>query len=102
MNKRIDKTNNRFVLFTIVLLVLNFFSSLSFIYIRHLNRLSMAALQGQIEVQDKLYQEWTQLLLEQHTLISYNRVDKIAHDKLGMRLPNNKDIFLLNLNKQTT
>lgn len=102
INKRIDKANNTFVLATIILLLLNFFSSLSVIYLRHLNRSSMASLQGQIEIQDKLYQEWTQLLLEQHTLISYNRVDKIARDKLAMRLPNNTDIHLLNLNNQAT
>lgn len=90
--------SNKFVLITVFLLILNFCSSLTVIYLRHLNRISMIELQSHIDKQDVLYKEWTQLLLEQSTLASYNRVDQVARNQLGMKLPINKEISILELN----
>lgn len=86
-------SNNLYIVITMLLLVFNFLSSLSVIYIRHLNTIGMATLNKLTERQDKIYQEWTQLLLEQHTLISYSLVDKTARDKLAMHLPTHKEII---------
>lgn len=96
MNIKIDKKNNTFVLVTIVLLVLNFITSLAVIYVRHLNLAYMAKLQNLTEIQDNIYQEWTQLLLEKNTLISYNQVDNLARRKLNMKLPVPTDISIIN------
>ncbi len=81
---------------TIVLLILNFFTSLAVIYVRHLNIGHMAKLQNLVDIQDSIYQEWTQLLLEKNTLISYNQVDKLARHKLSMKQPENIDISIIN------
>lgn len=91
------RNSNKFVIITIMLLVLNFVSSLTVIYIRHLNRMSMAHLQKLVNEQDIIYQEWTQLLLEQSTLASYNRVDEMVRKNLQMHLPNNNEISLIDL-----
>ncbi|MCF6767810.1 cell division protein FtsL [Thiotrichales bacterium 19S11-10] len=42
-----------------------------------------------------LYVEWTQLLLEHSTLASPIRVERLAKDKLNMRLPVAKEIKLV-------
>jgi cell division protein FtsL len=47
----------------------------------------MIELNNLVTKHDQLYQEWTQLILEQSTLSSYSRVDKIANEKLHMRSP---------------
>lgn len=86
---------NKYLLLTILLLALNFICSLSIIYVRHLNRISMGQLHLLATKQDALYQEWTQLLLEQSTLTSYNRVDKIANNNLAMHTPNWDEIKLI-------
>lgn len=91
------RDSNKFVLITIILLFLNFASGLTVIYVRHINRMSMAHLQKLVDEQDKLYQEWTQLLLEQSTLTSYNRVDQLVRKNLNMRLPNNNEISVIDL-----
>lgn len=90
------QNNNNFVMITIVLLILNFFTSLAVIYVRHLNIGHMAKLQNLVDIQDSIYQEWTQLLLEKNTLISYNQVDKLARHKLSMKQPENIDISIIN------
>lgn len=58
----------------------------------------MAELQKLTNDNELLYQQWTQYLLEQSTLASYNRVDKLARSKIGMRLPENNDVTIINLN----
>lgn len=97
--RKSDSSNNRYIFITLILILLNLFSSLSVIYIHHLNRISMAKLQKLSDIQHQLYKEWTQLILEQNTLISYNRVDKIAANKFNMRLPKNSEILYLNINQ---
>jgi cell division protein FtsL len=90
-------SNNKYILITLLLLLSNFVVSLSVIYVRHLNRSSMAQLQKLVSEQDLLYQEWTQLLLEQGTLTSYNRVDKIAYKNLAMQTPSWNQTKLIKL-----
>lgn len=89
--------NNKFVLITVILLLLNFTSSLTVIYVRHINRIMMSDLQKLVDKQERIYEEWTQLLLEQSTLTSYNRVDNLARSKLKMRLPEKNEIFIMEL-----
>lgn len=97
-SKRADSkpnSNNKFIFITIFLLISNFLVSLSIIYVRHINRTSMAELQKLVSDQNNLYQEWTQLLLEQSTFTSYNRVDKIANQNLNMHFPTWKETKLI-------
>lgn len=98
--KKSDINSNKYIFITIFLLLTNFLVGISVIYVRHINRTSMAELQKLASQQDALYQEWTQLLLEQSTLTSYNRVDKVASKDLGMRLPNWNETKIIKLNDQ--
>ena len=44
-------------------------------------------LTGNQEIQDSLLQEYSRLLLERGTLLSYQNVDRIAQRRLNMRFP---------------
>lgn len=67
------------------LLVLS--TAIAVVYTKHLNRSLHIQLQQLQNVRDKLHVEWTQLLLEQGTLGSDVRVEKIAQEKLRMITP---------------
>ncbi|MBP9722023.1 MAG: cell division protein FtsL [Gammaproteobacteria bacterium] len=94
-----NHNSNKYIFITLLLLLSNFIVSMSVIYVRHINRINMAELQRLVAEQNSLYQEWTQLLLEQSTLTSYNRVDSIASKELSMRAPNWDETTLIKIPK---
>jgi cell division protein FtsL len=75
------------------LLVLS--SALGVVYTKYLNRNLHIQLEALQDSRDNLHVEWTQLLLEQGTLASDLRVEKIAREKLGMIVPSNKEIVVI-------
>ncbi|HRA43341.1 MAG TPA: cell division protein FtsL [Gammaproteobacteria bacterium] len=75
------------------LLVLS--SALGVVYTKYLNRNLHIQLEALQNSRDNLHVEWTQQLLEQGTLASDLRVEKIAREKLGMILPSNKEIVVI-------
>lgn len=85
--KVINKNNNKYILITIVLIISNFICAVGVIYTRHINRTNLIELNNLVQEHDSLYQEWTQLVLEQSTLKSYNRIDRLARNNLNMREP---------------
>ena len=79
----------------LVLLFALLVSSLAVIYVTNEHRLSYSQLQ-QLEQQERQLQlEWGQLLLEQASLATPARVEQLAVDKLQMRLPTDKDTYIL-------
>ncbi|HXH55337.1 MAG TPA: cell division protein FtsL [Gammaproteobacteria bacterium] len=77
----------------LILLVLS--SALGVVYTKYLNRNLHIQLEALQNSRDNLHVEWTQLLLEQGTLASDLRVEKIAREKLGMIVPLNKEIVVI-------
>jgi cell division protein FtsL len=75
------------------LLVLS--SALGVVYTKYLNRNLHIQLEVLQDSRNNLHVEWTQLLLEQGTLASDLRVEKIAREKLGMIAPSNKEIVVI-------
>lgn len=75
------------------LLVLS--SALGVVYTKYLNRNLHIQLEALQNSRDNLHVEWTQQLLEQGTLASDLRVEKIAREKLGMIMPSNKEIVVI-------
>lgn len=75
------------------LLVLS--SALGVVYTKYLNRNLHIQLEQLQIARDNLHVEWTQLLLEQGTLASDVRVEKIAKEKLGMVMPASKEIVVV-------
>ena len=79
------------------LIFLTVISALAVVHVRHQNRASYVDLQAQIDLRDQLNVHWTQLLLEQATLVAPHRVDHNAQTKLDMVAPEPKRIVTLHL-----
>jgi cell division protein FtsL len=67
-------------------------TSLSIVYVKYATRQMFTELSQLQSSRDALNNEWTQLLLEQSTLATDGRVDRIANDTLNMHPPKSKDI----------
>jgi len=65
------------------------------VYCKHLTRGLHVQLQNLQQSRDKLHIEWSQLLLEQGVLGADVRVEKIAHEKLGMHLPASEKVRVI-------
>ena len=87
MNKRL------LGLWVLGLLVLS--SAISVVYAKHLHRGLHIQLQQLQQERDKYHVEWTQLLLEQGTLGSDLRVEKVAREQLGMIIPPPNQIVVI-------
>ena len=62
-------------------------SSLGVIYAKHEARSRFNELQQLTQHRDDLDIEWGQLQLEQSTWATHGRVERVAHDELGMITP---------------
>ena len=62
-------------------------SALAVVYTKHRNQSLHIQLQHLQNTRDALHVEWTQLLLEQGTLATDVRVERIAREQLGMVIP---------------
>lgn len=62
-------------------------SALSLAYITHWNRTLLNELYGELSVRDKAQAEWGRLVLEQSTWTAHSRIETLATQQLGMRVP---------------
>ena len=94
--------------FKLILTVLNFellkkatlvglvlFSAVAVVYVKYVNRSMHIELQHLQDKRDKLHVEWTQLLLEQGTLGSDVRVERVAREHLGMVIPSPNQMIVI-------
>ncbi len=79
----------------IVLGILLFATALAIVYFKHNNRQLLVELHNLHTERDALNSEWSQLLLEESTLITHSRVERIATEELHMRIPSDKEIVWL-------
>ncbi|MGC1854141.1 MAG: cell division protein FtsL [Candidatus Aquirickettsiella sp.] len=80
----------------LVLLTLAVLSSaLSVIYIKTMQRNLYSQLQASQQDYDGLKTEWSQLLLEENTWVAPVRIQSLAQQELGMRIPEMKNTVLL-------
>ena len=70
-----------------VLLVAVLVTATGLVYTKHLNRKMFVQLNELQFERDKFITEFGQLQLEQSTWSTHGRVEKIAHEQLGMRIP---------------
>ena len=75
--------------------LLTFASAVQLVLSRHQSRRLFVELQDLHEIKQGLDQEWGQLLLEQATWGAELRVEQIANDKLGMVVPNPRQVVEL-------
>lgn len=79
----------------LILSVLVIASATSVVYSKHLNRKYFVELQQLKASIDKLDTEWGQLQLEQSAWSDNGRIEKIAKQKLKMKLPGLNDVVYL-------
>ena len=84
------------LLMVIALWVAVLASALMVIYVTHDTRLKFNDLETLRHQQDALQVEWGQYLLEESAWASYGRVEKIAADKLSMKVPSTEQIIMVN------
>lgn len=83
-----------------VLVLLIVVSALSIISLRNQSRMSFSELQSLRAERDKLNIEWGRLLLEQGAWSQHQRVEKIAQSRLGMKIPDSRQVVILNTRGQ--
>jgi len=62
-------------------------SALAVVYAKFQSRILFTELQGLNKAQDRMDIEWGQLQLEQSTWAAHGRIERLAHKKLQMVLP---------------
>lgn len=83
------------VVITLLLLATLMMSAVGVVYSSHLSRQLFAEQAILQEKNDQLQLEWAQLLLEQSAWSSPGRIESIAHDELGMSIPESEQIEIL-------
>lgn len=78
-----------------VALVLSAASALAVVYSSFETRRLVAQHQQLLNAKNDMQVEWGQLLLEQSTWGSYNRVEQLAGSKLKMRVPSPNEIVMV-------
>ena len=78
-----------------VLIVMNVISAISVVDTRHRQRQQFFALTRLEKARDDLNIEFGRLQLEQATLAESNRIDTIARNRLGMKIPEPADIVVV-------
>ncbi|SFU01743.1 cell division protein FtsL [Pseudomonas marincola] len=70
-------------------------SALAVSYCAHWNRQLLNNLYSELSVRDKAQAEWGRLILEQSTWTAHNRIETLAHDQLGMRIPDAGEVRMV-------
>lgn len=70
-------------------------SALSVSYVAHWNRKLLNELYTELNVRDKAQAEWGRLVLEQSTWTAHSRIESLASEQLGMRIPDAAEIRLV-------
>ncbi len=77
-----------------LLVVMVVSSAVGVVYARHEGRKQFVVLQQLSRERDDLDIEWGRLQLEQGAWAAHGRIERIAHEKLNMRLPMAKDTVI--------
>jgi cell division protein FtsL len=78
------------LLFLVVLV-----SAIGVTYSAHWNRLLLNELYAELSVRDKAQAEWGRLILEQSTWTAHNRIETLASERLGMRIPDAAEVRMV-------
>lgn len=83
------------VMAVILLLVIVELCALSIVYTTYKNRVLFAELENLRNSAEDMQSGWTQLLLEQSTLASFQRVEEVAKNHLQMTIPDPRTVVVL-------
>jgi cell division protein FtsL len=70
-------------------------SALAVSYSAHWSRQLLNELYSELHVRDRAQAEWGRLILEQSTWTAHNRIEVIATERLGMRIPDAAEVRLV-------
>ncbi|WP_028387590.1 cell division protein FtsL [Legionella fairfieldensis] len=93
----LDMRISKQLAFLLSLLLLVLITALAIVYTTNEHRLSFSQLQHLEQQTNQLQLQWGQLLLEQASLATTARVEQLAVEQLQMRLPTDKDTFVLQI-----
>ncbi len=65
------------------------------VYARHESRLLFSELQKQESTRDLLNIDWGRLTLEQSTWATHARIERMAHEELGMVVPSPEQLLVV-------
>ncbi|MDX1432929.1 MAG: cell division protein FtsL [Gammaproteobacteria bacterium] len=80
---------------TVVLALALLVSAVATVYVQHHRRAQFIELQKLERERDTLQVEWGQLKLEQSTWATHDRIERLALEKLELRLPEAGDVVLV-------
>lgn len=70
-------------------------SALGVVYSKHASRDLFSAVEEENRLRDDLNAEWGQLQLEQGAWATHGRIERLARERLDMRLPASGDVVIL-------
>ena len=70
-------------------------SAIGVSYSAHWNRQLLNELYAELSVRDKAQAEWGRLILEQSTWTAHNRIEKLATERLSMRIPDAAEVRMV-------
>ncbi|MVW74780.1 cell division protein FtsL [Pseudomonas xionganensis] len=82
-------------LLMLVLFLALLVSALAVSYSAHWNRQLLNDLYAELSVRDKAQAEWGRLVLEQSTWTAHNRIETLASERLGMRIPDAGEVRMV-------
>ncbi len=86
----------RNTLLTVFLIAFNLVSAFALVYSKDINRRCFMQYQNLQQVHLTQMNGWSKLLLEQSTWAAQSRIQRIATTRLGMVMPNPKDVIIIN------
>lgn len=84
----------------LVLVALVVGSAVGVIYSKHKSRRLFIELQDLQQQRDQLNTEWGRLQLEQGAWATHGRIERIARERLEMRMPSQSDVVILTTDRQ--
>ena len=78
-----------------LLAAFNFCSAVGVVYFKYLSRQSYADISSSQQEIDRLGVEWNRLQIEEGTFSELGRVERAAHERLGMAVPDMKDSVMI-------
>jgi cell division protein FtsL len=70
-------------------------SAVAVSYSAHWNRQLLNELYAELSLRDKSQAEWGRLILEQSTWTAHNRIESLAAERLGMRIPDAAEVRMV-------
>ncbi|MFB3067296.1 MAG: cell division protein FtsL, partial [Planctomycetota bacterium] len=79
----------------VALAVALFVSAVALVYVQHYRRMQFVELRKLERERDAMQVEWGQLKLEQSTWATHERIERLALDKLDLRIPTAAEVVLV-------